>query len=221
MLHLIDATNRHLPKNQKLLEESFLVRHELYVKGRGWKALEKPDGREIDQFDTDAAIYVIWADGMEVVGGARFVPTDQPHLMSEVFPHIVTFGSVPRSANIWEITRLFTSRGGKSAVNRRDVTSEVFCAMFELGLVKNLEAITVVCDTFFLPRLLEAEIDVKPLGLPTPYDEGTCIACRLPVNLTQLSAARGGKRGSVLFHIDAPVRNRQPAYARSDAHAAH
>jgi acyl-homoserine lactone synthase len=221
VLHLIDAKNRDVPPHEQLLEESYLVRYDLYVKGRGWKALDRPDGREIDQFDTLDATYLIWADGLEVVGGARFVPTDKPHLMSEIFPHIVTFGSVPRNPRVWEITRLFTSRGGKSSANRRSVTGEVFCAMFELGVVRRLEGISVVCDTFFLPRLLEAGIEVKPLGLPTPYDEGTCIACFIPVNLDQLSAARGGNRGNVLFQIEAPVRERAPAYARSEVHAAH
>ena len=218
MLHLIDATNRHSPANRQLLEESYHVRYDLYVKHRGWKALDRPDGREIDQFDTSEATYLIWADGEEVIGGARFVPTNKPHLMSDVFPHIVTFAPIPCSPRIWEITRLFSSRGGSSSANRRNVTGEVFCAMFELGLANNLEGISVVCDTFFLPRLLDSGVKVTPLGLPTPYDEGTCIACFIPVNIDQLSAARGGKRGSVLFPIDAPVRERQPAYARSEVH---
>ena len=221
MLHLINSTNRHVPEHERLIETSFRVRYDLYVKSRGWKALDRPDGREVDQFDTDDATYLIWADGEEVVGGARFVPTDKPHLMSEIFPHIVTLTSVPRNPRIWEITRLFTSRGGASTANRRNVTSEVFCAMFELGLHEQLEAITVVCDTFFLPRLLDAEIEVRPLGTPTPYDEGTCIACLLPVNLSQLSAARNGKRGSVLFEIDAPTRHRQPVPARAPIYASH
>lgn len=221
MLHLIDSNNRHLPENEQLLETSYRVRYDLYVKGRGWKALDRPDGREIDQFDNDDATYLIWADGDEVVGGARFVPTDKPHLMSEIFPHIVTFAEIPRNPKIWEITRLFTSRGGASSVNRRNVTGEVFCAMFEMGLTYGLEAITVVSDAFFLPRLLEAGIEVNPLGLPTPYDEGTCVACMLPVNLNQLSAARGGKRGSVLFQIEAPEWERPSVYARQANYAAH
>jgi acyl-homoserine lactone synthase len=218
MLHLIDAKNREIPEYEQLLEASYRVRYDIYVNWRGWKALERPDGREIDQFDTPSATYLIWADGEEVVGGARFVPTDKPHLMADIFPHTVTLGDIPRSPKVWEITRLFTARGGNSAVSRRKVTGEVLCAMFEMGLAFDLEAISVVCDTFFLPRFLEAGVEITPLGLPTPYDEGICIACRIPVNLTQLAAARGGRRGSVLFDIDtSPLE--APAYAGRANHA--
>jgi len=221
VLHLINAANRHQPELERLLEQSYRVRYDLYVKGRGWKALDRPDGREVDQFDNEHATYLIWADHNEVVGGARFVPTDRPHLMSEVFPHTATFAPIPRNPKVWEITRLFTSRGGSSAANRRNVTSEVFCGMFELALNYELEAITVVCDTFFLPRLLDAQIDLTPLGLPTPYDEGTCIACYIPVTPRQLGAARGGRRESVLFPISAPVIHREPVTQRTPLYVSH
>jgi acyl-homoserine lactone synthase len=221
MLHLIDASNKHLPEQAALLEQSYRVRYDLYVKGRGWRALDRPDGREIDQFDTDHAKYLLWADEGEVIGGARFVPTDRPHLMSDVFAHIVTFAPIPRDPRVWEVTRLFTSRSGHSAANRRNITGEVFCAMFEMALHFELKAITVVCDTFFLPRLLDAQIEIAPLGLPTPYDEGTCIACRMPVSLRQLGVARAGKRGPVLFPIEAPIFHRDISRAPVPAHAWH
>jgi len=203
MLHLINAENRHQPFYENLLEESYRVRHDIYVNVRGWKALARPDGREIDQFDTPDATYLLWADGNEVLGGARFVPTHLPHLMSAIFPHTVTLGEVPNTPNVWEVTRLFTSRGGKSRANRRGVTGDVLCAMFEMGLHYELESISVVCDTFFLPRFLESGVQIKPLGLPTQYDEGICIACMIPVTPAQLTAARGGKRGRILFDVEA------------------
>ncbi len=218
MLHLIDSRNRDLPKHQRLLEASYQVRYDIYVNWRGWKALQRPDGREVDQFDTSDATYLLWADGEEVVAGARFVPTNKPHLMADIFPHTVSLGQIPRSPKVWEITRLFTARGGSSSVNRRNVTGEVLCGMFEMGIAYRLEAISVVCDTFFLPRFLESGVEINPLGLPTAYDEGTCIACIIPVSLQQLAAARGGRRGSVLFDIATPDSARVPVHAESPVH---
>lgn len=218
MLHLIDATNRSTPKNQELLENTYRVRHEEYVKGRGWKALDRPDGREFDQFDNADASYLIWEDKMEVLGGARLIPTHKPHLMSDIFPHIVTLGELPRTPRVWELTRLFSTRGGMSQVNRRHVTGDVFAAMFELGLAYELDAISIVCDTFFVTRFLGMGLEVTPLGLPTPYSEGVCVAVRLPVNLKQLRIARGPNRGTVLFDVD---RQAAPLYAHGGARSAY
>ncbi|MBP6013266.1 MAG: GNAT family N-acetyltransferase [Alphaproteobacteria bacterium] len=202
MLHLIDSTNRDTPRSQRLLEASYRVRHDEYVHGRGWKALEKPDGREVDQFDTVDASYLLWADDEEVLGGARLIPTDRPHLMSDVFPHLVTLGALPRVSNVWELTRLFSTRKGESSACRRRVTGDVFAAMFEFAIAYDLEAISIVCDAFFVTRFLGMGLEVRPLGLPTAYDEGTCIAVLLPANLKQLRIARGPNRGTVLFDVD-------------------
>lgn len=218
MLHLIDATNCDLPKNQELLEASYRVRHTEYVEGRGWKALARPDGREFDQFDNPNATYLLWADGTDVLAGARLIPTDKPHLMSDVFPQIVTLSALPRTPRVWELTRLFSTRRGPSQANRRRVTGDVFSAMFELSLAYKLEAISIVCDTFFVTRFLEMGLEVKPLGLPTPYDEGTCIAVLLPANLSQLRIARGPNRGTVLFDVDAPIIQRRPIDPRPEIH---
>jgi acyl-homoserine lactone synthase len=221
LLHLIDAENRHLPRYAQMLEDSYRVRHDIYVNGRGWKALERPDGREIDQFDNLDATYLLWADDDEVVAGARFVPTHLPHLMSDIFPHIVTLGEIPCTPKVWEVTRLFTARSGKSKANRRNCTGEVLCGMFEMGLHFDLESISVVCDTFFLPRFLESGVQIKPLGLPTDYAEGSCIACIIPVSPAQLAAARGGKRGRVLFDVGVPEHVHETAYAPRRVYAAH
>ena len=218
MLHLIDATNRDTAQSQELLEASYRVRHEEYVNGRGWKALAKPDGREIDQFDTANASYILWADGTEILGGARLIPTDKPHLMSDVFPQIVTLGRLPQTSSVWELTRLFSTRGGASQANRRRVTGDVFAAMFELGLAYELEAISIVCDTFFVTRFLGMGLDVTPLGLPTAYDEGMCIAVLLPVNVKQLSVARGPNRDAVLFNVGTPAHIQAPAGPRAEIH---
>lgn len=69
-----------------------------------------------------------------------------------------------------------------------------------------------------MTRFLGMGLEVKPLGLPTAYDEGMCIAVQLPVNFKQLNIARGPNRGTVLFEVDAPAAIRPPARPRSDIH---
>jgi acyl-homoserine lactone synthase len=105
----------------------------------------------------------------------------------------VTFASLPRSPCVWEITRFFSVSDPSGEIRRNTVIGDILCGMFEMGLEYKLKAISVVCDTFFLPRFIEQNIKATPLGLPTPYDEGTCISCVLPVNRHQLTAARAAR----------------------------
>ena len=207
MLRLIDRSNRDIPENTALLETFYRVRHDLYLSGFGRRELARLDKREVDQFDTADATYFVWERDGEVLGGARFVPSHLPHLMSDIFSHIATLAPVPRRATVWEITRLFSVPDSSKRVKRNTVIGDLLCGMFELGLHKGLEAISVVCDTFFLPRFLEQNLKAIPLGLPTPYPEGICVACTLPVNEHQLRAARDarGVHQAVLF--DVPVRS--------------
>jgi acyl-homoserine lactone synthase len=219
MLHIIDAGNRRQQRYADMLEQSYRIRHDIFVSWRGWKAIERPDGREIDQFDNEDATYFMWTDGDEVVGGARMIPTSKPNLLADVFPHIVTLGEIPSDPYIWEGTRLFSSRTGNSKANRHGVTRDVFCAMFEFAVVSGLKGVSIICDTFFLPRLLEKGVEVIPLSLPTTYAEGTCIAILVPVSLEQLVAIRAHDRGTVLFDIDTSRVQRPPIYAQREQHA--
>ena len=199
MLYLIDRRNRTAFSEQ--VEEMFRIRHAVYVEGRGWRALERPDGREVDQFDTDAAAYLLSLDEQDgaVLGGVRLMPTTGPHLMRDVFPHIVTWGRVPNDNRIYEMTRLFLWRRPGSE-KRLQAVGEILCATLEFSLARRLSHISVVCDTFFLPRLLDNGWTVHPLGLPTQYEEGSCIAVLLEVSPEQLERqrARKGIAGPVL-----------------------
>jgi acyl-homoserine lactone synthase len=92
-IHVANRYNRRL--YDYLFDDYFRLRYEIYVKERGWKALERPDGRDIDQFDTDAATYLLALEGRRLIGGLRVVPTTSPTLMSDVFPQLalrVPFG---------------------------------------------------------------------------------------------------------------------------------
>jgi N-acyl-L-homoserine lactone synthetase len=90
--------------------------------------------------------------------------------------------------------------------------------MFELAIAYELDAISIVCDTFFFTRFLSMGLEVKPLGLPTAYDEGVCIAVTLPATMAQLRIARGPNRGTVLFEVDAFAGERRPTDPRPEIH---
>ena len=94
MIYLIDHGNR--PAYLKQLEEMFRIRHDIYGGQRGWTALANPDGRDVDQYDTEDTIYLLGLDQMgRVYSGLRLNPTTGPHLINTVFPHAVSFEPIP------------------------------------------------------------------------------------------------------------------------------
>ena len=79
-IHVVQRDNRHL--YEKYFDPYFRLRHDIYVKQRKWMALDRPDGREIDQFDTEDAVYLFCLDGGQLIGAMRALPTVQPTLMT-------------------------------------------------------------------------------------------------------------------------------------------
>ena len=60
MIRVIDRTNR----NQfiRTLEQHFRLRHEIFVKERGWKEFDRDGIYEMDQYDDENATYLISVD---------------------------------------------------------------------------------------------------------------------------------------------------------------
>jgi acyl-homoserine lactone synthase len=206
MIYLIDRRNRAAFSQQ--LEEMFRIRHDIYVNRRGWKALAREDQREIDQFDTEQAVYLLGLDELgRVKSGLRLVPTMGPHLIRDVFPHAVTWGRVPCDEKIYEFTRYFIVGDKSGMLKKRKAAGELLCAMFEYGLSAGLTHFSLLCDTFFLPHMLECQWKVRPLGLPTPYDEGTCIAVLFEVSEAAIEGTKAARRvgaGRQLVFTDGP-----------------
>jgi acyl-homoserine lactone synthase len=178
MIHVVDRDNRHL--YAKEIEEHFRIRHRIYVEERRWMALERPDGREVDQFDTEDAVYLLAIERGKVVGGTRLVPTLGPHLMADVFPFLANVRGIQRGPDTMEWTRIFVvpeHRGRDSKI-----LHTVLAGMFEYCLRNEISTITVVMETWWLPRFLELGWEVKPLGLPAVIEGMNCVGTMITVD---------------------------------------
>ncbi|WP_334187318.1 acyl-homoserine-lactone synthase [Noviherbaspirillum sp.] len=80
-------------------------RHKIFIERLGW-SLPVDEGLERDQFDHPETIYVVTreSDGA-ICGCARLLPTTEPYLLSEVFRHLMDGKPIPRSRDVWELSR--------------------------------------------------------------------------------------------------------------------
>jgi acyl-homoserine lactone synthase len=131
-MHAIDASNH--TAYRAYLEAHFRIRHSIYVGERRWLDLERPDGREIDAFDTPSAICLLGiVPERGVVVGSRLVPRLQPHILSEVFPQL-SEAPVPRAADIFEWTRFFVIPALREPGRPSRAAGIVYCGILEFCL---------------------------------------------------------------------------------------
>jgi acyl-homoserine lactone synthase len=148
-IHVVQRDNRHL--YESYFDPYFRLRHDIYVKQRKWMALDRPDGREIDQFDTEDAVYLFCLDGGQLIGAMRAVPTLSPTLMSEIFPYLSIRGPVHRP-DVYELSRIFVipERRGEHAGPRIEML--LLTAIMEYGISIGLTGFSIVLESWWLPR---------------------------------------------------------------------
>jgi len=169
MINIITADNRHLFHHA--LTEMHLQRKHLFIDRMRWQ-MESTGGLEIDNFDSEQAIYLVETggpanDGLQaatsVLQSARLLCTDRPHLLSDVFPQLCV-DAVPRSANIWEATRFCPAPETPKGEARRQLLFRMIGGILETGLLFGIEQITFVASAALKPLATRAGWDVAPLG---------------------------------------------------------
>ena len=178
-VHVIRRENR--VGYADILDDYFRLRHQIYVVERKWMALDRPDQREIDQFDNDDAVYLLALDGRSIVAGMRLVPTSRPTLLSDVFPHLSVSGPVSR-ADVFELSRIFVVRNRRGEAGGPRAEAVIQAAAMEYGLSTGLSAFTIVLETWWLPRLLDQGWQARPLGLPHDIDGLSTVAVMVTVD---------------------------------------
>lgn len=185
MIHIID--HQLAAENLPLLQSMFAERKRLFVDLFGWDVPVVEGQYEMDQFDNAHTIYLIVADDD---GGhaasIRLFPSNRPHMLGTLFPHLCPFG-VPADEATWESTRLcLPQRHG--AERRRELRNMLFSAMVDVALDRGIERYTGVIPDPFRKEVLSLGWQAEPLGP----------AVRIP----------GGPIGAFLIHVrpDTPER---------------
>jgi len=166
MLHFVTAENRS--RHISLCNSMHRDRKRVFVDRLGWDLQVFEGEREIDQFDTADAVYVIEADvEQRHLASLRLLPTTKPHLMSEIFPFLCD-GEVPRGPDIWELTRLCV-RPELSKSDQSRMRGVVWYGALQYAFSKGIRKFTGVTHVQFLSAVLASGLDVEPLGLPQNY----------------------------------------------------
>ena len=192
MLHIVTSENQELYSEQ--LEQSYKIRHEIYVGERGWKDIERPDKREIDQFDNENTInLLVLDDEQNVIGGSRLMPTVCPTLMSDVFPELASFKPLPKSERIFEWTRYYVVPEKRETNYISETASIILCGVQEYCLSEGIEKLSIVTEPFWIARFYGLGWNPKPLGLPINIDKEPIVGITVDVSHEALTRSRSIK----------------------------
>lgn len=212
-VHVVTSQNRHLYEEQ--LEQHFRLRHSIFVDELGWTALRKPDGREIDQFDTEYSIYLLGIEpGRGVVAGTRLGPSLQPHLLADVFPHAAAHRGIPRAPNIYDWTRIFVAPLRRSETRPCRAAGTIKTAVLEYCLANGIRQVTGLGEPYWVPALSKLGWNPRPLGLPVEHEDMLVFGFTCDVTRAALEKTRA------VFGLVEPVLvNAEPADLASSASA--
>ena len=162
MIHIITADNRR--HFHHALMEMHRQRKAVFIDELKW-AVSETAGFEIDCYDSADAVYLIESDAPRgpVTVSARLLPTTQPHLLSEVFPHLCS-GPPPTGASVWEATRFCPAPDTPRGSVRRAMLGRVIAGIMETALIFGIEQVTFVANAALAPISSRAGWDVRPLG---------------------------------------------------------
>ena len=195
VVHVVTAENRHL--YQEELEASFRLRHHVYVTERRWSPFRRPDQRQVDQYDTPSAIYLlaIEEESCRLVGGTRLVPTMAAPVLGEL-----DRTELPRSPNIFHLSRNIVVADRREGSSFNTVAATIMCGIQEYCLAEDIEQLTVRSRMSLLPTYLELGWNPQPLAMPEVLWGTSCVLAVLDVSELALSRSLAARNitGSVL-----------------------
>jgi acyl-homoserine lactone synthase len=211
MVIVLEGRDRR--RQQTYFDQLFRLRHQIFIKGRGW-SLPSVNDCEIDQYDVDDAVYLLDLndEGM-IQGSVRMTPSDKCSLLADYFPHLVENGESPRSPVVYECTRYIVLPSQKSRESNRAAKARLLSAAVEWSLHRGLSYLQTVIDSVTLSSFVEMTPQTIPLGLSHPYGGGRktpgggeCMAIRWPISQHVLDDIRayGGldRHGRVFAQFD-------------------
>jgi len=126
------------------------------------------DGMEYDEFDTPAAVYLVWRDPALIVRGViRMIPTSVPYMLRSYWPHLCETQDPPVSDRVWEASRICVDRSYE-ARDRARIMPELLCGVQEFCLHSNIDAVVGVTRKHLISHFIRSGI--RWLGEPAEIE---------------------------------------------------
>lgn len=117
------------------------------------------DEMEYDEFDTPAAVYLVWRDPDLIVRGLiRVVPTSVPYMAEKYWSELFQLRKLPKSKEVWETSRVCVDRAYDPTV-RKIIMPELLCGLQEFCLSEDIRAVVGVTRRALLDGYLPGGVE--------------------------------------------------------------
>jgi N-acyl-L-homoserine lactone synthetase len=130
--------------NLQLSKGMYSDRKSQFIQRLEWKIKANSRGLEIDEYDTNGALYIVWVDREgQHLGSLRLAPTTRLYMIqdhfSEYFPNFK-----PKSEEMWEVSRFCISpRNGRTSQHL--VSRELVKGACLFALENNIQSYVGLC----------------------------------------------------------------------------
>lgn len=204
MIHIINKYNSQL--YEEVLDDMFRLRHEIFVEQKGWEKLRKADGRDLDEFDTDNATYILkLSPNRQILGGMRLYPTTGPTQLNSLFSEACVLAPQPSGPNDYEWSRYFIADAHYRSAQGKPVHMELYAGILEFAVAKGISSLSGYIEVGTFIRSRRMPWDMIQLGIPTEYGgnlgepKGYGLPTLLNINSKMLKQTRR------LWHLLYPV----------------
>lgn len=160
-MHITCSTAKNLEQSD--IERLYAYRYAVFVQRLGWE-LPAHDGLEIDQFDKPDTIHVVArTDNGDVCGCARLLPTSSPYLLSEVFPELMNGKALPKSDDVWELSR-FSATDLTGSVSQTWLCRDIMAATIDCAMKAGAKRLIAVTSKGVERILTRLGINWQPVG---------------------------------------------------------
>ena len=189
MIDMILPDDRHAYATP--LIQMYHDRKRVFVDHLGWRLKSPGSWLELDDYDNDAAVYLMARDGDDGshIGSVRLLPTTGPHMMDGVFPELCAEGNL-RGDNVWEISRLVATVQGRAGTRLLRVHRMLALGLVEFAQLNNIDSYVLVAESQRVPALLSVGWMVTPLCLPTLHEGEMIEALQIHIQADSLERMR-------------------------------
>ena len=157
----------------KLLIEMYRLRAKIFKERMGWDVHVDMNGLEVDDFDTDDALYLLNVNAYgRVTGNWRIIQTDNLTMIEKVWPHFLNDVNLQKSPLCWEMSRFAVDKGIGNTIKEsihsfNTTTAEMFCGLTELCALLGIEEIYTLYNKQ-IAKILK-RLDCAPIQVSQAY----------------------------------------------------